>query len=44
MRFNTTSLNKLEIDGNEIQQVDKFVYLGSVVSTEDPTQKDIKTD
>ena len=42
MRFNTTSLNKLEIDGNKIQQVEKFVYLGSVVSTEDPTQKDIK--
>ena len=42
MRFNTKSLNKLEIDGNEIQQADIFVYLGSVVSTEDPTQKNIK--
>ena len=42
MRFKTTSLNKLEIDVNEKQQVDKFVYLRSVVSTEDPTQKDIK--
>ena len=41
MRFNTTTLNELEIYGNEIQQVDKSVYLGSVVSTEDPTQKNI---
>ena len=42
MRFKTTSLNKLEIDVNEKQQVDKFVYLGSALSIEDPTQKDIK--
>ena len=42
MRFNVTSSNKLKVDGKEIKQVDKFIYLGSVVSTEDSTRKDIK--
>ena len=37
-----TSSNKLKVDGKEIKQVDKFIYLGSVVSTEDSAQKDIK--
>ena len=31
-----------EVDGKEIKQVDKFIYLGSAVSNEDSTQKDIK--
>ena len=45
MRFNVTSSNKLKIDGKEIKQVDKFIYLGSVVSIiEDSTQKTSKTD
>ena len=45
MRFNVTSSNKLKVDGNEIKQVDKFIYLGSVVSIiEDSTQKTSKTD
>lgn len=42
IRFNTSSENKLEIDGNDMKQVDKFVYLEAVESTEDPKQKDIK--
>ena len=42
MRFNVTSSNKLKVDGKEIKQVDKFIYLGSVVSIEDSTQKDTK--
>ena len=42
MRFNVTSSNKLKVDGKEIKQVDKFIYLGSVVSNEDSTQKNIK--
>ena len=42
MRFNVTSSNKLKVDGKEIKQADKFIYLGSVVSNEDSTQKDIK--
>ena len=42
MRFNVTSSNKLKVDGKEIKHVDKFIYLGSVVSNEDSTQKDIK--
>ena len=37
MRFNVTSSNKLKVDGKEIKQVDKFIYLGSVVSIEDST-------
>ena len=36
MRFNVTSSNKLKVDGKEIKQVDKFIYLGSV-SIEDST-------
>ena len=43
MRFNVTSSSKLNVDGMEIKQVDKFIYLGSVVSIEDSTQKDIKS-
>ena len=42
MRFNATSSNKLKVDGNEIKQVDKFIYIGPVVCNEDSTQKDIK--
>lgn len=42
MRLNTSSQRKLEVDGNEIQKVDKFIYLGTVISTKDSTQKDIK--
>ena len=42
MRLNTTSNLRLDAEGTVIQQVDKFTYLGTVVSTEDPTQKDIK--
>ena len=30
---------KLDTGGTEIQQVNKFTYLGTVVSTEDPTHK-----
>jgi hypothetical protein len=40
MRFNTQTQTKLLVEGNEIQ-VDKFVYLGTIISTEDSTQKDI---
>ena len=40
MRFNVTSSNKPKVDGKEIKQVDKFIYLGSVVSIEDSTQKE----
>ena len=43
MRLHTTSNLRLKAEGTEIQQVDKFTYLGTVVSTEDPTQKDIKS-
>ena len=43
MRLNTTSNLRLEAEGTEIQQVDKFTYLGTVVSTEDSTKKDIKS-
>jgi hypothetical protein len=44
MRLNTTSNLRLDAEGTVIQQVDQFTYLnlGTVVSTEDPTQKDIK--
>ena len=42
MRFNVTSSNKLQVDGKEIKQADKFIYLGSVVSIENSTKKDIK--
>ena len=40
--FNVTSSNRLKVNGKEINQVDKFIYLGSVVSIEDSAQKDIK--
>ena len=42
MRLNTTLNLRLDAEGTLIQQVDKFTYLGTVVSTEHPTQKDIK--
>ena len=35
MHVNVTSSNKLKVDGKEIKQVDKFIYLDSVVSIED---------
>ena len=38
-RFNVTSSNKLKVDGKDIKQVDKLIYLGSVVSIEDSTKK-----
>ena len=43
MRLNTTSNTRLVTEGMEIEQVDNFTYLGSIVSTQDPTQKDIKS-
>ena len=47
MQLNTSNLRlHVDAEGTVIQQVDKFtymyMYLGTVVSTEDPTQKDIK--
>jgi hypothetical protein len=42
MRFNTPTQTKILVEGNEIQQVDKFVYLGIIIGTEVSTQKDIK--
>ena len=42
MRLNTTSNDRLVADCIHIEQVDNFTYLGAVVSTADPTQKDIK--
>jgi hypothetical protein len=47
MQLNTSNLRlHVDAEGTVIQQVDKFIYmymyLGTVVSTEDPTQKDIK--
>ena len=42
MRFNTPTQTRILVEGNEIQQIDKFIYLGTIISTDDSTQKDIK--
>ena len=42
MRLNVTCQDKLIVNGKEIKQVEKIVYLGTTMSTEDSTQKDIK--
>ena len=43
MRIHTTSNTRLVADDIVIEQVETFTYLGSVVSTADATQKDIKS-
>ena len=43
MRFDVTSSNKMRVDRKEIKQIEKLIYLGSVVSIEDSTPKDIKS-
>jgi hypothetical protein len=32
------------VDGHGIQQIDKIVYLGTITSTENSAQKDIKNE
>ena len=43
MKFDVTSSNKMRVDRKEIKQIEKFIYLGSAVSIEDSTPKDIKS-
>lgn len=43
MRFNTQTQSNPEVDGKEILQINKFVYLKTAICTEDSTQKDNKT-
>lgn len=41
MRFNTTFLNRIGVDRNK-NKTGRPIRIGSVVTTEDPTQKGIK--
>ena len=43
MKFDVTSSNKMRVDRKEIKQIEKIIYLGSAVSIEDSTPKDIKS-
>ena len=42
MHINNPSVEKLKVNGNEVESVDEFIYLGSVVSTDNSAEKDIK--
>jgi hypothetical protein len=42
MRMNTPETQNITVNGEALETVDDFVYLGAIMSTEDPTKKDIK--
>ena len=42
MEIMETSNNRLSIQNKQIEEVDAFAYLGSIVSTEGRTEEDIK--
>ncbi|KAK3105137.1 hypothetical protein FSP39_017997 [Pinctada imbricata] len=41
MRVNTRNTNSVEVDGNSLDDVDNFTYLGSIVATSGGTDEDI---
>jgi hypothetical protein len=43
MRINTTQTDKLTIRDTEVENVEQFTYLGSIISTTGRTNEDIKT-
>ena len=43
MRINTSCNKRISVNNAEIQRVESFTYLGAIQSTEDATQKDIKS-
>jgi len=43
MRVNTRNANKLELDGEAIDEVENFTYLGSNVSKDGGSDRDIQT-
>ena len=42
MRINTTQTDKLTIRDTEVENVEQFTYLGSIISTTGGTDEDIK--
>ena len=42
MRGNPSCLTPLAVDGDELEEVDEFVYFGSLVAAENNTSKEIR--
>ena len=42
LRLNTSNTEKVQVDGQDIEEVQSFVYLGANVSNEGGTENDIK--
>ena len=43
MRWNSPTSGKVQVDGEELEEVSKFVYLGGTVTQKGGSEEDIKS-